>query len=154
METASSDNNRNCYSSCSFEVEKVYFLDRIRFIVIYYGTHANREVKLSDELEAIYDILESNTFKCRRLVKHIREQRGLPFLLNLCLRLKTTSPIISNSQTTLENLIRIISTENIITDAVLKALTSKDEGEERGVLPGAMKIEVGGDTPYTRIEGS
>lgn len=65
-------------------------MDKIRFIVVYYGTQVSREVKLSDELDSIYEILGNNTFKCRRLTKYIREQYGLPFLLKLSLQAQST----------------------------------------------------------------
>jgi hypothetical protein len=30
--------NQNKYSSFSFEVEKIYFMNKLRFIILYYGS--------------------------------------------------------------------------------------------------------------------
>lgn len=102
---ASATFNENCFASCSFEIEKICFVDRIRFIVVYYGNLASREIKLPEELDMIYEIIGNATFKCRRITKYIREEYGLPFLLKLALKAQAENP---TSTSRLDKLVEII----------------------------------------------
>lgn len=117
---SSNSHNKNSYSSCSFEIEKIHFMDKVRFIVVYYGTLVSREVKLSDELDMVYEILGNNTFKCRRLTKFIREQYGLPFLLKLALQSQSTKG------STFDNFIEMVERDRIVPDAKLKSFLNKN----------------------------
>ena len=75
----------NKYSSCSVELEKIYFMEKLQYIAVYYGPLVNRQLKLSDELEEVYRVLNDghSTFHHVRVVKEIREQYGMVFLLQL-----------------------------------------------------------------------
>lgn len=60
-------------------------MDKLQYIVVYYGPSVNREVRLGDELEEVYRILNDGhmTFHHVRVVKAIRELFGMAFLLQL-----------------------------------------------------------------------
>lgn len=36
--------------SCSIELEKIYYMNSLKYVAVFYGPLVNREVKLSDEL--------------------------------------------------------------------------------------------------------
>lgn len=40
----------NKHSACSAELEKIYFMDKLQYVAVYYGSLVNRQLKLSDEL--------------------------------------------------------------------------------------------------------
>lgn len=47
-------------SSCCLELEKVYFISGLKYIVVYYGPLANCNIKLSDELDFLYTLADPN----------------------------------------------------------------------------------------------
>jgi hypothetical protein len=57
---------------------------------MYYGPIVNQQIKLSDELEEVYRILNDNhpTFHHVKVVKEIREQYGMGYLLHLACEAK------------------------------------------------------------------
>jgi hypothetical protein len=57
---------------------------------MYYGPIVNRQIKLSDELEEVYKILNDNhtTFHHVKVVKEIRENYGMAYLLQIACEAK------------------------------------------------------------------
>lgn len=73
-ETLSSVLSTNKNSSCSVQLEKIYYMQKLQYIACYYGPLVNRQLKLSDELEEVYKVLNEGqgSFHHVRVVKEIR----------------------------------------------------------------------------------
>lgn len=72
--------------SCSFEIEKLYFMSSLKYLLVLYGPLVNKEVTLSDELSFIYKMLRGSgegKFEHKKLIKEIRERHGMLALLRL-----------------------------------------------------------------------
>ena len=41
-------------NTCSIKIEKIYFMGRAKYIVLYVGALVQDEIKLNDELDEIY----------------------------------------------------------------------------------------------------
>lgn len=72
--------------SCSIKVDKIYFQNEFRYILISFGSIVQRDVKLNDELDYIYTRLKrkgDSIFRHKKVIKKIREEHGMLELLNL-----------------------------------------------------------------------
>lgn len=72
--------------SCSIKVDKIYFQNEFRYILISFGSIVQRDVKLNDELDYLYTRLKRKgdaLFRHKKVIKRIREEHGMLELLNL-----------------------------------------------------------------------
>jgi hypothetical protein len=73
-------------SSCSIKIDKIYFQNEFKYILISLGSIVQKEIKLNDELEYIYSRLKKKgetSFRHKKVIKRIREDLGMLELLNL-----------------------------------------------------------------------
>lgn len=72
--------------TCSATIEKIYWQGKLKYILLSVGRLVQEEIKLSHELNFIYERLlepEKGTFRHKKIVKILREDNGMMFLLNL-----------------------------------------------------------------------
>ena len=73
-------------NSCSAKLEKIYYQGDLKYILVTVGRTVQDEIKLSHELNFIYAKLqepEKGSFHYKKLVKALREEYGMIYLLNL-----------------------------------------------------------------------
>ena len=61
--------------SCSITIDKIYFQNNFKYILISLGGIVQKEVKLNDELEYVYGRLKrkgDTTFRHKKVIKKIR----------------------------------------------------------------------------------
>jgi hypothetical protein len=71
-------------NSCCLSIEKIYFINTLKYIIVYYGPLVSHQVKLTDELNFIYGLLrngDESLMDYRKLVKELREKYGMVNLL-------------------------------------------------------------------------
>jgi len=70
--------------SCSLEIQKLYYMSSLKYLLVLYGPLVNKEITLSDELNFIYKMIRSSgqgNFDHKKLIKEIRERHGMVALL-------------------------------------------------------------------------
>ena len=66
------------------EIEKVFFNRKLKYILVYYGPLVNREIKIKDELNFVYKLLndgKNTRFAYKNTIKHMRSRHGMMGLL-------------------------------------------------------------------------
>ena len=61
--------------SCSLKIEKIFFMEELRYLVVYMGPEAQTDIKLNDELCYIYELMKDKEKKgyCpKKLIKKLR----------------------------------------------------------------------------------
>lgn len=68
-------NTRRGIYSCSTKIDKIYFRNQLRFVLISFGPLVQTDIKLNEELASIYRSLRSNqeiNFQHKKVVRYIR----------------------------------------------------------------------------------
>ena len=71
---------------CSIKVEKIYYKQQVKYILLLAGKLVQTEIKLNDELEYVYRKLKRSgekNFRHKKIVKKIREEYGMLELIHL-----------------------------------------------------------------------
>lgn len=74
-------------ATCSMKIEKIFYLNQLKYVAIFLGQQVQSAITINDELGYIYEYLkeEKGPFQHRKIIKEIREQYGMINLLNYVL---------------------------------------------------------------------
>ncbi len=67
------------FGSCSIKIDKIYFGNEFKYILVSFGSIVQKDIKLNDQLEYIYAKLKKKgeSFKHKKVLKKIREEYGM-----------------------------------------------------------------------------